>query len=62
MIKVNLHRTIVNMMEEAKWMRRLGFEMPADLHRITLANVKSNYDQLKVMNSIQQYWIGLHFW
>lgn len=47
-VKVNLHWTIVNMLEEAKWIQRLGFEIPAGLHRISLANVKSNYDQLKV--------------
>lgn len=48
-MKVNLHPIIVNMLEEAKWIRRLGFEVPPELHRISLANVKANYDQLKVV-------------
>ena len=50
-VKVNLHPTIVNMLEEAKWIRRLGFEVPSGVHRVSLANVKANYDQLKVAMS-----------
>ena len=47
-MKVNLHPAIGNMLEEAKWIRRLGFEVPPEMHRISLSNVKVNYDQLKV--------------
>ena len=58
-MKVNLHPIIVNMLEEAKWIRRLGYEVPPELHRISLANVKANYDQLKVVVGV---WCSMARW
>ena len=45
---VNIHPNIVNMMEEAKWMQRLGLEVPPAIHQLSLSNVKCNHDQFKV--------------
>ena len=45
---VNLHPTILTMLEEAKWMRRLGLKIPEKFHTLNMANVKKTYDQLKV--------------
>lgn len=45
---VNLHPTIVSMLEEAKWMRRLGLKIPENFHTLNMANVKKTHAQLKV--------------
>ena len=45
---VNLHPTILTMLEEAKWMRRLGLKIPDRFHTLNMANVKKTYGQLKV--------------
>ena len=44
----NLYFSVVSMMEEAKWMQRLGVKVPAQAHSVTIATVKQHYDQLKV--------------
>ena len=45
---VNIHSSITTLLEEAKWMQRLGLEVPDTVHQLSIANVKSNCDQLKV--------------
>ena len=45
---VNLHPTIVSMLEEAKWMRRLGLKIPESFHTLNMADVKQTHAQLKV--------------
>ena len=45
---VNLHPTIVSMLEEAKWMRRLGLKIPNSFHTLNMADVKRTHAQLKV--------------
>lgn len=45
---VNLHSSITTMLEEAKWISRLGLTVPDSLHQLSVGNVKCNYDQLKV--------------
>ena len=47
-MSVNLHPTILTMLEEAKWMRRLGLKIPDAFHTLNMANVKKTHDQLKV--------------
>ena len=47
-LKPNLHPAIVAMLEEAKWMRRLGLKIPPAFHALSMSNVKQTYDQLKV--------------
>ena len=48
MMEVNLHPTIVSMLEEAKWMRRLGLKIPESFHTLNMADVKKTHAQLKV--------------
>ena len=45
---VNIHSSIPTMLEEAKWMQRLGLQVPETVHQLSVSNVRSNYDQLKV--------------
>lgn len=45
---VNIHSSITTLLEEAKWMQRLGLEVPDAVYQLSIANVKSNCDQLKV--------------
>lgn len=45
---VNLHPTIVSMLEEAKWMRRLGLKIPNNFHTLNMTDVKRTHAQLKV--------------
>ena len=40
------------MLEEAKWMQRLGLEVPDTIHQLSLTNIKNKFDQLKVLNQI----------
>jgi len=47
-MKPNLHPAIVAMLEEAKWMQRLGMQVPPTFHALSMSNVKQTYDQLKV--------------
>jgi len=47
-MKPNLHPAIVAMLEEAKWMQRLGMQVPPTFHTLSMSNVKQTYDQLKV--------------
>ena len=47
-LQPNLHPSIVNMLEEAKWMQRLKLGVPEAFHALTMANVKQTFDQLKV--------------
>ena len=47
-MEVNLHPTIVSMLEEAKWMRRLGLKIPENFHTLNMADVKRTHAQLKV--------------
>lgn len=51
-LKVSLHSSITSMLEEAKWMERLGLEVPDAIHQLSLTNIKNNFDQLKVLNQI----------
>ena len=47
-IAVNIHSTVINMLEESKWMSRLGLEVPNTIHQLSLVNVKANHDDFKV--------------
>ena len=47
-MKPNFHPAIVAMLEEAKWMQRLGMQVPPTFHALSMSNVKQTYDQLKV--------------
>ena len=49
---VNLHPTILSMIEEAKWMRRLGLKVPEKFHVLNMADVKKTHDQLAVSLSL----------
>ena len=51
-MSVNLHPTILTMLEEAKWMRRLGLKIPDAFHTLHMADVKKTHDQLKVEGSV----------
>lgn len=51
-MSVNLHPTILTMLEEAKWMRRLGLKIPDAFHTLHMADVKKTHDQLKVEKSV----------
>ena len=51
-LNVNLHSSITSMLEEAKWMQRLGLEVPDAIHQLSLTNIKNKFDQLKVLNQI----------
>ena len=48
-LSVNLDLVIVSMLEEAKWMRRLGYKIPPSFQTITLANVKQTHSRIKVL-------------
>ena len=49
---VNLHPTVLSVLEEAKWMRRLGLKIPESFHTLNMANVKRTHAQLKVKASL----------
>ena len=53
-MSVNLHPTIPTMLEEAKWMRRLGLKIPDAFHTLNMANVKKTHDQLKVQGYVYE--------
>ena len=52
---MNLHPTILTMLEEAKWMRRLGLKIPDTFHTLHMADVKKTHDQLKVERSVHMH-------
>lgn len=54
----NLDFSVVSMMEEAKWMQRLGVKVPTQAHSVTIAAVKQHYDQLKVC--VSEFHLSLH--
>ena len=49
-LEPNLHSSVVSMMEEAKWMARLGVKVPPQANSVTMTNIKKCYDQLKVLH------------
>ena len=55
---VNIHSSITTLLEEAKWMQRLGLEVPDAVYQLSIANVKSNCDQLKVYTAA---WYTVHY-